>query len=332
MGAFNGDASDIAFDQLLLESYSPNVPMDTAGVQRLTGEVGRFDKGPQPGQFYLTGDSTCLDDLVDCHKMIDGADKPYGSRTKDGNYDGTGYIVWANSNGDFFRDHNSYVESQNPAQLWACNTFEPRNMNTTRGCPSVTDMSGIMCSFLDFAGLYSCALYSQDGTGVSYIKFADDAFSAGGDNAQKKGNGQTLDADTQFDGIYVMKAIKSAPAAMDEAYDGTCWVAWDSDFGTISNTVVAVENAAPAAFTVAQNTPNPFNPTTTINFSLAKESQVSVDVFNVAGQKVTSLVNDMLSAGSHSVTWDANGFAAGVYFYTVKTGELSKTMKMTLLK
>jgi len=52
----------------------------------------------------------------------------------------------------------------------------------------------------------------------------------------------------------------------------------------------------------------------------------------VAGQKVDTIVSGFMSAGSHTVTWDASEFSAGVYFYTVKAGEFSKTMKMTLLR
>jgi hypothetical protein len=95
---------------------------------------------------------------------------------------------------------------------------------------------------------------------------------------------------------------------------------------------LAVEEDAAAAFAVSQNSPNPFNPTTTINFTLPVDGNVSVEVFNVAGQKVDTLVNDYMNAGQHNVVWDASGFSNGVYFYTVKSGEFAKTMKMTLLK
>ncbi len=117
-------------------------------------------------------------------------------------------------------------------------------------------------------------------------------------------------------------------------YRATNWIAADSDGGIITSDPdgVAVEDDAPAAFSVAQNSPNPFNPTTTINFTLAHDSQVSIDVYNIAGQKVDTLANDFMTSGSHSVVWDASGFAAGVYFYTATTGDFSKTMKMTLLK
>ena len=81
-----------------------------------------------------------------------------------------------------------------------------------------------------------------------------------------------------------------------------------------------------------QNAPNPFNPTTSITFTIPSAGHVTVDVYNVAGQKIDTLVNDMMSTGRHSVVRDASGFSNGVYFNTVKAGDFSKTMKMTLLK
>ena len=77
---------------------------------------------------------------------------------------------------------------------------------------------------------------------------------------------------------------------------------------------------------------NPFNPTTTIGFTLADAGDVAIDVYNVAGQKVDTLVSGFMEAGSHSAVWDASGFSAGVYFYTVKSGDFTRTLKMTLLK
>ena len=94
----------------------------------------------------------------------------------------------------------------------------------------------------------------------------------------------------------------------------------------------AVKNDKPTTFTLSQNTPNPFNPSTTIVFTLPSDGQVTVDIYNVAGQKVDTLIDDFMPAGSHSAVWDAADFPAGVYFYTVTAGEFTRTMKMTLLK
>ena len=73
----------------------------------------------------------------------------------------------------------------------------------------------------------------------------------------------------------------------------------------------------------------PAHPVKSISADL---DSAAVDVFNVAGQKVDTLAEGFMAAGSHSVVWDASGFSAGVYFYTVKSGAVSRTMKMTLVK
>lgn len=87
----------------------------------------------------------------------------------------------------------------------------------------------------------------------------------------------------------------------------------------------------PENFVVAQNFPNPFNARTTISFGLPDEASVSIAIYNVAGQLVETIDAGELSAGYHSVIWNAS-VASGVYFYKVTAGNFSETMKMTLLK
>ncbi|MGD8921740.1 MAG: S8/S53 family peptidase [Candidatus Zixiibacteriota bacterium] len=86
------------------------------------------------------------------------------------------------------------------------------------------------------------------------------------------------------------------------------------------------------SMTVSQNYPNPFNPTTEISFTLPKAAAVKLDIFNVVGQRVTTLVDGQMGAGEHTVTWDASGFASGIYFYRLTAGDLSQTRKMLLMK
>lgn len=85
-------------------------------------------------------------------------------------------------------------------------------------------------------------------------------------------------------------------------------------------------------YSLNQNYPNPFNPETKITYSLAKDDQVTLSVFNVLGQKVAELVNDHQAAGKYYVTWNANDLSSGVYFYRLETGDFTKTMKMMLLR
>ena len=86
------------------------------------------------------------------------------------------------------------------------------------------------------------------------------------------------------------------------------------------------------------NYPNPFNPTTTISFSVAQPSSfVNVDIFNIKGQRVKQLVDEVLSAGKHIAAWngkDDNGkqAASGIYFYQMKSGDYQQSRKMLLLK
>lgn len=97
------------------------------------------------------------------------------------------------------------------------------------------------------------------------------------------------------------------------------------------------ENLIPEKFEVAQNFPNPFNPTTTIKFGLPEASQVTVKIFNMIGQEVKTLVNEFKNAGTYSVTWNGDNesgkkITSGVYIYRVTAGNNVQTMKMILMK
>ncbi|MDP2367261.1 T9SS type A sorting domain-containing protein [Rhodoferax sp.] len=91
-------------------------------------------------------------------------------------------------------------------------------------------------------------------------------------------------------------------------------------------------NEQPAAFALAQNVPNPFNPTTTISFSMDETSFASLKVFDLAGRTVASLVNGMVERGQHSVTLDASSLTSGVYFYALEANGQVETRKMVLMK
>lgn len=89
----------------------------------------------------------------------------------------------------------------------------------------------------------------------------------------------------------------------------------------------------PTNFELKQNFPNPFNPTTTIQFSLASAQNVTLEVFNMLGQKVATLIqNRPLSAGVHSQSFDATSLSSGMYIYRISTPEFSQTRSMTLIK
>jgi hypothetical protein len=88
----------------------------------------------------------------------------------------------------------------------------------------------------------------------------------------------------------------------------------------------------PNQYGLKQNFPNPFNPTTTISFSIPVEENVSLKIFNVIGQEVAVLVNENLSAGRYSYQWNDENLSSGVYFYKLVTDSFTEMRKMVLLK
>ncbi len=99
------------------------------------------------------------------------------------------------------------------------------------------------------------------------------------------------------------------------------------------NVVVLETKTEPSAFVLFQNVPNPFNPSTKISFALPYESNITLKVFNVLGVEVATLIDNIeMSAGEHSVQFEAGNLTSGVYFYRLISGQFSETKKLLLLK
>ncbi len=114
------------------------------------------------------------------------------------------------------------------------------------------------------------------------------------------------------------------------------WLPTDRYVIVYTSVAVKVDDTAlPGDFALLQNHPNPFNPTTTIRYSLSRPHLVQIEVYNVLGQLVSTLENSEQGVGVYETTWDgtnANGqnVASGVYFYRLKAGEFVQTRKMVL--
>jgi len=236
------------------------------------------------------------------HACVKGMVNPYAEDEDD-------YFVWINQNGDYVDDFN-FAETANLP--WVCVDF---NVGPYSYSIAADDNLFSVTSSYDM-GAVSFSLKGPDGTGVAYFAYA-------GETANVKYGTEIIDSGCAYDGFYTDNH------SSDEQ-GGLWFIGHDSISGTITSAVGVADE--PAAFSVAQNTPNPFNPTTTISFSLAEAGTVTIDVFNVAGQKVDTITDGFMDAGNHSVVWNASNFSAGVYFYTVKAGDYSRTMKMTLVK
>jgi len=109
-----------------------------------------------------------------------------------------------------------------------------------------------------------------------------------------------------------------------------------SRFELVVNPGIASSNPAqpelPLVVNLEQNYPNPFNPTTQIRYELPEATDVRLDVFNIQGQRVATLVNQAQTAGTHTLTFDASQLSSGVYVYRLQVGNQILTRKMTLIK
>lgn len=138
---------------------------------------------------------------------------------------------------------------------------------------------------------------------------------------------QIVDGLTDFDWIVDSFAIDSTGIIFAGTSQGGVFRSVET-----TTSVSEIAGEIPTSFTLEQNYPNPFNPTTTIKFSLPQWGQVTLKVYDVAGRKVTTLLDGELSAGEHGVTFEGKDLSSGVYFYRLQSGQFVQTQKLLLVK
>jgi alpha-tubulin suppressor-like RCC1 family protein len=132
-------------------------------------------------------------------------------------------------------------------------------------------------------------------------------------------------------------------AAVGSSYSYYITALYDEGESLPSNTVeikvteISEEAIIPILTLLHRNRPNPFNPDTTISFSLAGEGRVKIDIFNIRGQRIKSIADQQFPAGNHSVIWDGKddnnkAVGSGLYFYRMQSEDYTAVRKMTLLK
>ncbi len=98
-------------------------------------------------------------------------------------------------------------------------------------------------------------------------------------------------------------------------------------------TLAAAESESlPRRYSLSQNLPNPFNPSTAVSFTLPSPGRVLLCIYNVRGQKMATLADGVMDAGTHSFVWNASGFSSGTYFCTMTAGGFRASRKMVLVK
>ena len=96
--------------------------------------------------------------------------------------------------------------------------------------------------------------------------------------------------------------------------------------------VKEIDRSVPESYGLDQNYPNPFNPTTEIRFRVAESGPVRITVYNLAGQTVATLLNEVKAPGTYSVSFDAAGIASGMYLYRMESRGFSDVKKMLLVR
>ncbi len=102
----------------------------------------------------------------------------------------------------------------------------------------------------------------------------------------------------------------------------------ENDFSNI----ISVNKSANYSYSLSQNYPNPFNPVTNINYTVAKDGLVKIKVYDVLGNEVCELLNQIKAAGSYTLQFNASNLPSGVYFYKLETDNFIDTKKMLLIK
>lgn len=101
-----------------------------------------------------------------------------------------------------------------------------------------------------------------------------------------------------------------------------------------SNTsgIIANSNSVPDRYSLSQNFPNPFNPSTNINFQIIKTGLATIKIYDILGKEIIFLVNEILNAGSYSIKFNSDNLPSGIYYYKLETGDFRGIKKMVILK
>ena len=169
--------------------------------------------------------------------------------------------------------------------------------------------------------------YTTGSCGIAVLKASDKSFL----DSLFTDNKSVLSTDTKDLSAYAGEIVIFE--VVDAFAGGWGWLAFDEIQITNATLYVASDgsrNASAKPEAIKQNYPNPFNKSTTIEYSVSKNTQTEITVYNIIGHKVATLVNEYKNIGSYTVTWDASELDAGVYIYQLKTDYLveSKTMKL----
>ncbi len=135
-----------------------------------------------------------------------------------------------------------------------------------------------------------------------------------------------------FNWITKNGGIFEADLDTNSAPTGNVALAYASLTELVNTTSVEDENNSPSDFVLYQNYPNPFNPATVIKYNIPYQANVSLRVYDMLGNEITTLVNESKSAGDYEAVFNADNLSSGIYFYKLIAGDVVQTKKMVLIR
>jgi len=175
---------------------------------------------------------------------------------------------------------------------------------------------------------FTSAAFKLDGSNNPVPTAASEGATAGG-----AFNIGRLNGDSWFTSVTYRGAFDPALPMSGQWTAG--WTNWSPENTNYSNGVTGMEQIAgivPSEFSMEQNFPNPFNPSTTIQYSLVKAERVRLGVYNLLGQEVATLFDGNQGAGEYRTVFNASKLTSGVYFYKLSTSSGEQIRKMVLMK
>ena len=251
--------------------------------------------------------------------------------------DHDGNVKWCNTTGDGIKD---WLSAESAQELGIASHAAGSNAVTVSMDAHPTGKMSIAIDQHNQIG-YNFGAFGRDGTGLFFHTF-DPELGPYYYGSTLKHIRLIGDGSGQYDGMYPATGvdITNPTERVSEGNGMLMYIPHGIFTGRLSS-MTAVEELGPAStpdsYVLGDAYPNPFNPETTIEFSVPFASQVRLEVFNTAGQLVATLVDEELGAGSYKSVWNgldkgAGKVSSGVYFYRMEAGGFTATRSMTLLK
>ncbi len=187
--------------------------------------------------------------------------------------------------------------------------------------------------------VYTNSSYTPAGTGLQYIELATPYYWNGTGNLlieicfdNDSWSSNSTVAGTSQSGTVVHNHVDNSAGC---SLTSTSTSSTRPNLCMVINTATAVNpfgTNIPSVYSLSQNYPNPFNPSTKINFAIPKQGLVTLKIYDILGREVRTLVNEVKSAGSYTIDFNASEFSSGVYFYKLESNSFTDIKKMMLIK